>query len=123
MMGRLVVHAPAWAWLLVFVAAPTAILLAIALAEADPGLPPFRLAWSLTGFATLVEDFYYLDALLAALRVAAMTAVCCLVVAYPMAMGIARAAPTQWRLWLTGLVLAWSCLHLSPSPDFRAGLR
>ena len=36
----------AWAWLLVFVAAPAAILAAIALAEADPGLPPFRLAFS-----------------------------------------------------------------------------
>lgn len=83
--------ASVWAWLLAFVAAPVVILGAIALAEADTGLPPFRLAWSLAGFATLVEDAYYLDALLTALRVAAMTALGCLVIAYPMAMGIARA--------------------------------
>ncbi|HWT07927.1 MAG TPA: ABC transporter permease, partial [Roseomonas sp.] len=105
MTGRLAVLAPVWAWLLVFVAAPAAILAAIALAEADPGLPPFRLAWSLAGFAALVEDSYYLDALLTALRVAAMTAAGCLVVAYPMAMGIARAAPGRRVLLLALLML------------------
>ena len=105
MTGRLAVLAPVWAWLLVFVAAPAAILAAIALAEADPGLPPFRLAWSAAGFATLVEDSYYLDALLTALRVAAMTAAGCLVVAYPMAIGIARAAPGRRVLLLALLML------------------
>ncbi len=105
MTRRFAILAPVWAWLLVFVAAPAAILLAIALAEADSGLPPFRLAWSVTGFATLFEDAYYLDALLTALRVAAMTAACCLVVAYPMAMGIARAAPGRRVLPLALLML------------------
>lgn len=105
MTGRLAVLAPVWAWLAVFVAAPVAILLAIALAEADPGLPPFRLAWSATGFATLIEDSYYLDALLTALRVAAMTAAGCLVIAYPMAMGIARAAAGRRVLLLALLML------------------
>ena len=105
MTRRFAILAPVWAWLLVFVAAPAAILLAIALAEADSGLPPFRLAWSATGFATLFEDAYYLDALLTALRIAAMTAACCLVVAYPMAMGIARAAPGRRVLLLALLML------------------
>jgi len=105
MTRRFAIVAPVWAWLLVFVAAPAAILLAIALAEADPGLPPFRLAWSVAGFATLFEDAYYLDALLTALRVAAMTAACCLLVAYPMAMGIARAAPGRRVLLLALLML------------------
>lgn len=105
MTRRFAILAPVWAWLLVFVAAPAAILLAIALAEADSGLPPFRLAWSVTGFATLFEDAYYLDALLTALRIAAMTAACCLVVAYPMAMGIARAAPGRRVLLLALLML------------------
>ncbi|MEO3473413.1 ABC transporter permease [Roseomonas sp. CAU 1739] len=105
MKGRLAVLAPVWAWLLVFVASPAAILVAIALAEADPGLPPFHLAWSLTGFATLVEDSYYLDALLTALRIAAMTAAGCLLIAYPMAIGIARAAPGRRVLLLALLML------------------
>lgn len=97
--------APAWAWLLLFVAAPAAILVAIALAEPDAGLPPFRLALSGAGFAPLVEDFFYFDALLAALRVAAMTAALCLLLAYPMAIGIARAAPGRRVLLLAVLML------------------
>ena len=105
MTRRFAILAPVWAWLLVFVAAPAAILLAIALAEADSGLPPFRLAWSVTGFATLFEDAYYLDALLTALRIAAMTAACCLVIGYPMAMGIARVAPGRRVLLLALLML------------------
>ncbi|WP_211869419.1 ABC transporter permease [Neoroseomonas terrae] len=105
MIGRLLVLLPVWAWLLVFVAAPAAILLAIALGEADSGIPPFRLAWSLAGFGMLVEDSYYLDALLTALRIAAMTAGCCLLIAYPMAMGIARAAPGRRVLLLAALML------------------
>nr|WP_246513889.1 ABC transporter permease subunit [Neoroseomonas soli] len=97
--------APAWGWLLLFVAAPAAILAAIALAESDPGVPPFRLALSATGFATLTEDTYYLDALLTALRVAATTAALCLLIAYPMAMGIARAAPRRRVILLALLML------------------
>lgn len=90
MKPRALLLAPAWAWLLLFVAAPAAILLAIAFAEADSGVPPFRLAVSAAGFALLVEDRYYLDAFLAALRVAGLTAGLCLLIAYPMAIGIAR---------------------------------
>jgi putrescine transport system permease protein len=105
MMNRLAVVLPVLAWLVVFVAAPAAILLAVALSEADDGLPPFRLALSLFGFGTLVEDTYYLDALLSALRVAAMTALGCLLIAYPMAIGIARAAPGRRVLLLAVLML------------------
>lgn len=105
MKARALFLAPAWAWLLLFVAAPAAILAAIALAEPDAGLPPFRLALSGAGFAPLVEDFFYVDALLAALRVAAMTAALCLLIAYPMAIGIARAAPGRRVLLLAALML------------------
>jgi putrescine transport system permease protein len=104
MMRRLLL-APAWAWLLLFVAAPAGILVAIALAEADSGVPPFRLALSGVGFGTLVADGYYLDALLSALRVAAITALLCLAIAYPMAIGIARAAPRRRVLLLAALML------------------
>jgi putrescine transport system permease protein len=104
-MRRALLLAPAWAWLLLFVAAPAGILGAIALAEADDGVPPFRLALSAAGFATLAEDTYYLEALLAALRVAAITGLLCLVMAYPMAMGIARAAPGRRVLLLALLML------------------
>lgn len=105
MRGRLAVLLPAWAWLLLFVAAPAAILAAIALAEADAGVPPFRLSWSLAGFATLGEDGYYLAAFAAALRVAALTAGLCLLLGYPMAMAIARARPGRRVLLLALLML------------------
>ena len=105
MKARIILMAPAWAWLLLFVAAPVGILVAIALAESDPGVPPFRLALSLAGFGTLVEDTYYLDALLTALRVAATTGMLCLLLAYPMAMGIARAAPSRRVVLLALLML------------------
>lgn len=103
-MRRVLLLAPAWGWLLLFVAAPAGILFAIAFAEPDAGLPPFRLAWSAQGFATLAADAFYLEALLSALRVAALTATLCLLLAYPMAMAIARAAPRR-RLVLLALVM------------------
>lgn len=105
MTGRLAVLLPVSAWLLLFVAAPAAILGAIALAEADPGIPPFHLAWSTAGFAMLVADGYYLGAFVTALRVAATTAALCLLVGYPMAMGIARARPDRRILLLALLML------------------
>lgn len=104
-MTRSVLLLPVWSWLLLFVAAPAAILLAVALADADPGLPPFRLALGGGAFAVLTEDAYYLDALLTALRVAASTALLCLLLAYPMAIAIARAAPARRALLLTLLML------------------
>ncbi|WP_240789939.1 ABC transporter permease [Roseomonas sp. HF4] len=105
MKARLAVLAPAWAWLLLFVAAPAGILAAIAFAEADPGIPPFRLALSGIGFATLAEDTYYLEAFGTALRVAGITAGLCLLLGYPMAMAIARARPGRRVLLLALLML------------------
>lgn len=105
MKARLAVLAPAWAWLLLFVAAPAGILAAIALAEADSGIPPFRLALSGAGFATLAADTYYLEAFGTALRVAGITAGLCLLLGYPMAMAIARARPGRRVLLLALLML------------------
>lgn len=96
--------APLWLWLLVFVAAPVAILGVIALASAADGVPPFALGLRVTSFAMLVEDTYYAQALLAALLLAAMTAGLCLLIAYPMALGMARVRP-GWRLPLLALLM------------------
>ncbi len=113
---RLLVLLPVSAWLAVFVAAPVAILLGIALAEPDVGVPPFRPPvaldaegvprWQGSGvsFGLLAEDRFYLDALLRSLRVALVTAALALLLAYPMALGILR-APPRWRPVLLGLVL------------------
>lgn len=96
--------APLWLWLLVFVAAPVVILGVIALATAADGVPPFTLGLRFTSVAMLVEDTYYAEALLAALQLAAMTAGLCLLIAYPMALGMAAVRP-GWRLPLLALLM------------------
>lgn len=116
MMRRLAILLPGIAWLLVFVAAPAVILLGIALAEWDDGVPPFiapvamadgALRWraTLENFATLATDGYYWDAFFRALWVAFATASLCLLIAYPMAIGIARAAPGRRVTLLVLLML------------------
>ena len=78
MIRRAALLLPGFAWLLLFVAAPAAILLAIALAEADSGVPPFvpplsfaegwpRLGGTFENFVTLVGDGYYWDAVFRAI--------------------------------------------------------
>jgi putrescine transport system permease protein len=119
-MRRAAVLLPAWGWLLLFVAAPAAILLAIAAAEIDAGVPPYRppLAFGAEGprwqgtagnFATVLADPYYRDAFLRSLRVAGISAGLCLLLAYPMALGIARAAPARrLPLLLLALLPFWT---------------
>ena len=101
-MNRLLVLAPVWAWLALTLAAPLAILAAIAVAEPADGVPPFTLGLSLESLTTVLTDPLYRDALLASLRVAALTTLLCLVIGYPAALAIAR-APARWR---DGLLLA-----------------
>ena len=101
-MNRLLVLAPVWAWLALTLAAPLGILAAIAVAEPADGVPPFTLGLSLESLSTVLTDPLYRDALLASLRVAALTTLLCLVIGYPAALAIAR-APARWR---DGLLLA-----------------
>jgi len=116
MIRRAALLLPGFAWLLLFVAAPAAILLAIALAEADSGVPPFlppvtfaegwpRLGGTFENFVTLAGDGYYWDAFFRAIWVAFVTALLCLAIGYPMALGIARAAPGRRVLLLVLLML------------------
>ena len=101
-MNRLLVLAPVWAWLALTLAAPLGILAAIAVAEPADGVPPFTLGLSLESLSTVLTDPLYRDALLASLRVAALTTLLCLVIGYPAALAIAR-TPARWR---DGLLLA-----------------
>jgi putrescine transport system permease protein len=112
---RRVLLLPGWAWLCMFVAAPLGILAAMSLGTAREGVPPYRLGLDWGNFAALADP-YYLDGLLGSLRIGAISAVICLVIGYPMALGIARARRGQTLLMLvmlpfwTGLLLrltAW----------------
>jgi putrescine transport system permease protein len=86
------------------VAAPVLILLVMAFATPADGVPPFTLGLRFAAFAMLVEDFYYAEALFAALRLAAITAGLSLLIAYPMALGMAGVRP-RWRLPLLALLM------------------
>jgi putrescine transport system permease protein len=97
-------------WMTAFFLAPFAILLSIGFGESVEGLPPYAaplrrgpdgwvLAPTAANFTLLVEDAFYRDALLRSLRVATVSALLCLLLGYPMALGIAR-APARWRMAL-----------------------
>jgi putrescine transport system permease protein len=112
MRRRLAVLLPAWAWLLLLVAAPVGVVVVIALGQPDAGVPPFRPpvapdgAWQGTveNFALVATDPYYRDAFLRSLLVAFATAGLCLLLGYPMALAFAR-APAARRLPLLLAVL------------------
>jgi putrescine transport system permease protein len=114
-MSRWLVLAPLWAWLLLFIAAPAAIVLALSFSQAAASIPPYDplLTWDgwwpslhLLGdnYANLVQDDYYLSAALQSLLVASVSSVLCLLIGYPMALAIAR-APERWRSLLLLLVM------------------
>ena len=93
---RAVVLGIAWAWLAALLAVPLAIVLVIALAEQNDGVPPFALGVNWDSMVALVQDPLYLAALGLSLKVAAVSTAICLVAGYPMALAIARAG-ARWR--------------------------
>ena len=95
-MNRVFVLAPVWVWLALLLVAPLCIVGAISLAETADRVPPFALGFSLDSFRTILTDPLYRGALFLSLRVAGITTTICLVLGYPMALGIAR-APGRWR--------------------------
>jgi putrescine transport system permease protein len=102
---RFVIALP-FVWLVVFFLLPFALVLAIALGSNAPDLvPPVELGLSLKNFALLFTDDLYLAAWLGSVRIAATSTLVTLLLGYPMAYAIARAAP-RWRpLLLMGVVL------------------
>jgi putrescine transport system permease protein len=89
-------------WVLLFVLAPVIVVLAISFAERRIGAPPFTppLSWqdsalhfsvTLDNYLRLFADRLYADAFLSSIRIAAVSALITLLIAYPMAYGIARA--------------------------------
>jgi putrescine transport system permease protein len=114
---RLVLLALPYVWLLLFFLLPFLIVAKIALSEAAVGIPPYAplLRWTeeniLTvvlnfgAVATLFEDAFYLEAYLRSLRVAALSALLCLLLGYPMAYAIARAPEARRPLLLMFVVL------------------
>ena len=93
-------------WLGVFFLLPFALVLAIALGTNSPdSVPPVELGASLKNFSLLFTDDLYLAAWLTSLRIAATSTLVALLLGYPMAYAIARAAPERRPLLLMLVVL------------------
>ena len=110
-MRRAAVLLPPWLWLLLLVAAPVAVLVAIALTAPGDGVPPIsspigwengRPVWQGgEAWTVLAEEGWHLGAFGRSFRTASLSALLCLLLAYPMALGVARARPER----RTGLLL------------------
>jgi putrescine transport system permease protein len=103
--GRALALAVPWAWLLVFVFVPCAIVLLIALAEPVDAVPPFSLARpGIENMRLVATDPLYREALLLSLKVAGVSTLVCLLAGYPMALAIARSGE-RWGAPLLLLVM------------------
>lgn len=107
--GRFVVTMLPMLWLLLFFAVPFLIVLKISFAEAVFGQsPPYTplvehaadgatsLRLHAGSYALLLQDPLYVAAYLKSLLFACVSTLCCLLLGYPIAYGIARARPA-WR--------------------------
>ena len=102
---RFVIGLP-FLWLGVFFLLPCLLVLAISLGTYAPdSVPPVELGLSFKSFALLFSDDLYLAAWLSSLRIAATSTLVALLLGYPMAYAIARAAPQRRPLLLMLVVL------------------
>jgi putrescine transport system permease protein len=102
---RFVIALP-YLWLVVFFLVPLGLVLGLSLGTNAPDLaPPVELGVSFASFKLLFTDDLYLAAWLSSLRIAATSTLVCLLLGYPMAYAIARAAPRRRPLLLTLVIL------------------
>jgi putrescine transport system permease protein len=97
--------AAASCWLLVLVVAPLVIVLVIALGHPADSIPPFSLAADPGNLILGLTDPLYRAAFWLSVRVAAVVTLACLLIGYPMALGIARAADRRRGALLLALML------------------
>ncbi len=115
--GRLIVAGLPLLWLGLFFLLPFLIVAKISLTTIDPNVqPPYssivtlsqdwqlELHFNLDNYRRLWQDGLYLGAYLNSLRTAAISTLLCLLLGFPMALGIARAR-ARWRLPLLMLVI------------------
>lgn len=120
LLRRVFFYAPVL-WLLMFFAAPFAIVLKLSLSRAAMARPPYEPTFNLEdGFAGLVEgarqftfdsynlllsDWLYADAYLSSVRIAGLATLIALLIGYPLALAMSR-APAHWRPILIVLAIA-----------------
>ena len=103
--GRAWVLALPVVWLIVLLGAPLGIVVLIAFAVPADGVPPYSLGFSLDNLWLVASDPMYRDALARSVRVAGISTAICLLIGFPMALGIARAAPRRQTALLLAVML------------------
>jgi putrescine transport system permease protein len=115
--GRTAVIAIPYVWLLLFFVVPFGFVLKIALSESLVARPPYSslLSWgedsvltltlNFSNFLYLFEDDLYWLAYLNSAKIALISTMCCLLIGYPLAYGMARAAPSVRNLLLMLVIL------------------
>lgn len=119
-MRRWLVISVPYLWLLVFFLIPFFIVFKISLSDTAISIPPYTPIFDITqGWAGIVEffskldfenyvfimqDSLYVNAYLSALKIAGISTILTLLVAYPIAYGMAR-APKEWQPTLVMLVI------------------
>ncbi|MFY9212890.1 MAG: ABC transporter permease subunit [Aestuariivita sp.] len=119
-MGRRLLILVPYLWLLALFLVPFLIVLKISLSDPAVSIPPYtptldwREGWSgftsflsqldFDNFVFLTEDDLYWKAYLSSLQIAAVSTILTLLVGFPIAYGMARAAP-EWRPTLLMLVI------------------
>lgn len=99
----------AWAWVVLFLALPFAIVLKISFARSQFGVPPYSADITLDSYRLLFSDSLYLRAYLGSLRIALTASILALFLGYPMAYAIARApAPRRPLLLLLVMLPFWT---------------
>jgi putrescine transport system permease protein len=114
---RSLVPAIPYLWLALFFLIPFAIVLRMALSDADTAIPPyaphfqgfselraFLSGLDLENFRLIASDDLYWQSYLTSLRIAALTTLAALVIGYPLAYAMA-AAPSRWQGLLIVLVI------------------
>ena len=116
-LGRMLVIGLPMGWLLLFFLLPFLIDLMISFSEVRVAIPPYAplLEWvdgklvalhlHLANYRRLFADSLYISAYLYSIKVAAVSTVLCLLLGYPMALGIARATPARRNLLLMLVIL------------------
>ncbi len=119
-LGRALVAGPPFLWLATFFLLPFLIVLRISLSDPMTAQPPYEplIEWrrglagiraflrglDVENFNTLLGDDLYWIAALSSIRIAAISTILLLIVGYPIAYGMARAA-SRWRPLLVAMVI------------------
>ena len=107
---RQIIIAVPYLWIGLFFATPFVIIVAISLAETAPSSPPISYAktwpwFHLDGYQRLVGDSLYVRAYVISLTNAAIATLLCLLIGYPMALGLARVSLAWRRILLLMVIL------------------